>query len=74
MKRIRFEKSKYPEFEFLDNRRVLPICVIFALKVKRLLFKRYEAYIAHVIDISVSEVNLGNVLEITFLTICRDYL
>ena len=60
-KRIRFEKSEYPKFEFVGDRRVLPTCVISALKVKRLLHKGCEAYIAHVIDTSVSGVNLENV-------------
>ena len=60
-KKIRFEKLGYPEFEFVGNRRVLPTCVISALEVKRLLQKGCEAYIAHVIDTSISEVDLKNV-------------
>ena len=60
-KRIWFEKPGYPEFEFVGDRRVLPTCVIFALEVKRLLQKGCEAYIAHVIDTSISEVDLKNV-------------
>ena len=60
-KRIRFEKPGYPVFEFVGNRRVLPTCMISALKVKRLLHKGCEAYIAHVIDTSIFEVNLENV-------------
>ena len=36
-KRIRFEKSEYPEFEFVGDRRVLPTCIISVLEVKRLL-------------------------------------
>ena len=36
-KRIRFEKPRYPKFEFVGDRRVLPTCVISALEVKRLL-------------------------------------
>ena len=34
-KKIRFEKPRYPEFEFVGDRRVLPTCVISALKAKR---------------------------------------
>ena len=60
-KKIRFEKPGYSEFEFVGDRRVLPTCIIFALKVKRLLQKGCEAYIAHVIDTSISEVDLKNV-------------
>ena len=45
----------------MGDRRVLPTCVISALEVKRLLHKRCEAYIAHVIDKLVSKVNLENV-------------
>ena len=60
-KKIRLEKSGYPEFEFVGDRRVLPTCVISTLEVKRLLQKGCEAYIAHVIDTSISEVDLKNV-------------
>ena len=78
-KRIRFEKPRYLEFEFVGDRRVLPTCVISALEVKRLLQKGCEAYIAHVIDTSISEVDLKNVPVVYefpnfFLRICRDYL
>ena len=45
----------------MGDRRVLPTCVIFALEAKRLLHKECEAYLAHVIDISVTKVNLENV-------------
>ena len=38
-KKIRFEKPRYPKFEFDDDRRVLPTCVISALETKRLLLK-----------------------------------
>ena len=63
----------------MGDRRVLPTCVISALEVKRLLQKGCEAYIAHVIDISISEVDLKNVPVVYefpnfFLRICRDYL
>ena len=74
-KRIKFEKLGFLKFEFVGDRRVLPTCVISALKVKRLLQKGCEAYIAHVIDTSVSEVNLENVLVICeFLDVFPDYL
>ena len=63
-KRIRFEKLGYPEFEFMGDRRVLPTCVISTLEVKRLFQKGCEAYIAHVIDTSVFEVNLEDVLVV----------
>ena len=59
-KKIRFEKPGYLEFEFDGDRRVLPTCVIFALEAKRLLLKRCESYLAHVIDFA-TEVNLENV-------------
>ena len=77
-KRIRFEKSGYPEFEFVGDRRVLPTCVISALEVKRLLQKGCEAYIAHVIDTSVSGVNMEMYrwyvsFQMSFLMIYRDY-
>ena len=60
-KKIWFEKPRYPEFEFVGDRRILPTCVISALKAKRLLLKGYKSYLAHVVDTSVIEVNLGNV-------------
>ena len=45
----------------MGDRRVLPTCIISALEVKRLLHKGCKAYIAHVIDTSISEVDLKNV-------------
>ena len=57
-KKIWFEKPRYPEFEFVGDRRILPICVISALEAKRLHFKGCESYLAHVLDTSVIEVNL----------------
>ena len=60
-KKIWFEKPRYPEFEFVGDRRILPTCVISTLEAKRLLFKGCESYLAHVLDTSVTEVNLENV-------------
>ena len=60
-KEIRFEKSGYPEFEFVGNRRVLPTRVISALEAQRLLLKGCESYLAHVVDTSIIEVKLENV-------------
>ena len=57
-KKIQFKKPGYPEFEFEGDRRVLPICVIFALEAKRLLLKRCESYLAYVVDTSIIEVKL----------------
>ena len=60
-KKIRFEKLGYPKLEFIDDRRILPTCVIFALEAKRLLFKGCESYLAHVLDTFVTKVNLETV-------------
>ena len=57
-KKIVFKKLGYLELEFEGDRRILPTCVISALEAKRLLHKGCEAYLAHVIDKSFSEVNL----------------
>ena len=78
IKKIRFEKPKYPEFEFAGDRRVLPTCVISALEAKRLLLKRCESYLAHVVDTSMTEVKLENVPIVCefpdfFWRIYRDY-
>ena len=53
-----FKKSRYLELEFEGDRRILPTCVISALEAKRLLHKGCEAYLAHVIDKSSSEITL----------------
>ena len=45
----------------MGDKRVLPTCVIFALEAKGLLHKGCEVYLAHVIDTSISEMNLENV-------------
>ena len=63
-KKIVFKKSRYPKLEFERDRRILPTCVISALEVKKLLHKGCEAYLAHVIDNSSSEVTLDNMLVV----------
>ena len=60
-KKIWFEKPGYLELEFVGDRRILLTCVISALEAKRLLLKRCESYLAHLLDNSVIEVNLKNV-------------
>ena len=60
-KNILFKKSRYPELEFEGDRKILLTYVILALEAKRLLHKDCEAYLAHVIDKSLSEVTLDNV-------------
>ena len=60
-KKIVFKKPRYLELEFEGDRKILPTCVISALEAKRLLHKGCEAYLAHVIDKSSSEVTLDNV-------------
>ena len=65
--------------EFVGDRRILSTCVIFTLKAKRLLLKGCESYLAHVVNTSVTEVNLKNVpmvcefLDVFFQRIYRDY-
>ena len=61
-KKIRFEKHGYIELEFVGDRKILPTYVISALEAKRLLLKGCESYLAHVLDASVIEVKLKNVL------------
>ena len=63
-KKIVFKKSGYLKTEFKGDRRILPTCVILALEAKRLLHKGCEAYLAHVIDNSSSEITLDNVLVV----------
>ena len=63
-KKIVFKKSRYPELEFESDKRILPTCVISVLEAKRLLHKRCEAYLAHVVDKSTLKVALDNVLVV----------
>ena len=56
-----FSKLGYPKLEFEGDKRVLPLCVILILEAKRLLHKRCEAYLAHVVNKSSSEVTLDSV-------------
>ena len=60
-KKVVFRKSRFSELEFEGDRRVLPTCMILALEAKRLLHKGCEAYLAHVIDTSISDVTLESV-------------
>ena len=61
-KNVVFRKPGFLELEFKGGRRVLPTCVISTFEAKRLRYKGCEAYLAHVVDISISEVTLRNVL------------
>ena len=56
-----FQKPGFSELEFEGDHRVLPTCVISALKAKRLLHKGCEAYLAYMIDISTSKMTLESV-------------
>ena len=60
-KKIVFYKLGFLKLKFEEDHRVLPTCVISTLKVKRLLHKGCEAYLAHVIDTSTSKVTLKSV-------------
>ena len=60
-KKIVFRKSGYLELEFEGHKRVLTTCVISILETKRLLHKGYKAYLAYVVDKSISEVTLDSV-------------
>ena len=60
-KKTMFRKPRYPNLKFKGDKRVLSTCVILALEAKRLLHKRCEAYLAHVVDKSTLEVALDNV-------------
>ena len=61
IKKIGFKKSGYLDLEFEGDRRILPMCVISTFEVKRLLHKRCEAYLTHVVDKSTPEVVLDSV-------------
>ena len=54
-------KLGYPKLEFVDDKKILPTCVILAFEAKKLLHKGCKAYLAHVIDKSTLEINLENV-------------
>ena len=60
-KKFVFKKLGYPELEFEGDRRILPTCVISALKARRLLHKGCKAYLAHVIDKFSFEVTMESV-------------
>ena len=60
-KKIVFKKLGYLDLEFEGDRRILPTCVISALKANRLQHKGCEAYLTYVVDKSTLEVALDNV-------------
>ena len=72
--KVVFQKPRYPELEFDGDRRILPTCVISALKAKRLLHKGCEAYLADVVDKFSSAVTLDSVVVVReFLDVfCED--
>ena len=63
-KKIVFWKPRYPKLEFDGDRRILPTYVISTLETRKLLHKGCETYLAHVIDKSLSEVTVVNMLVI----------
>ena len=60
-RKVVFWKPEFPELKFVGDRRILLTCVILALKAKELLHKGCEAYLAHVVDKSTSEMTLRSV-------------
>ena len=64
IKKVVFQKSRFPKLEFGGDRRILPTSVISALEEKRLLHKGCEAYLAYVIDTSTLKVTLESVLVV----------
>ncbi|WRX12994.1 Reverse transcriptase domain - like 10 [Theobroma cacao] len=60
-KEVILESLEGAKVVFTGERRVLPYCVISALKALKLVRKGYPAYLAHVIDISREEPKLENV-------------
>ncbi|WRX28300.1 hypothetical protein QQP08_020789 [Theobroma cacao] len=60
-KEVILQSSEGAEVVFTEKHRVLPFCVVSALKALKLVRKGYPAYLAHVIDISREEPKLENV-------------
>ncbi|WRX08900.1 Reverse transcriptase domain - like 8 [Theobroma cacao] len=60
-KEVILQSSEGAEVVFRGEHRVLPFCVILALKALKLVRKGYPAYLAHVINISREEPKLENV-------------
>ncbi|WRX12993.1 Reverse transcriptase domain - like 10 [Theobroma cacao] len=60
-KEVILQSLEGAEVVFTGERRVLPYCIISALKALKLVRKGYPAYLAHVIDISREEPKLENV-------------
>ena len=60
-KKVIFRNLGYPKLEFEGDQKVLLTCVILTLEAKRLLHKGCEAYLAHVVDKSSSEVTMDSV-------------
>ncbi|EOX94106.1 DNA/RNA polymerases superfamily protein [Theobroma cacao] len=60
-KKVVLRNSKGAEIVFVGERRVLPSCVISAIKASKLVQKRYPAYLAYVIDTSKGEHKLEDV-------------
>ena len=58
--KVIFRNLGYPKLEFEGDQKVLLTCVILTLEAKRLLHKGCEAYLAHVVDKSSSEVTLDS--------------
>ena len=51
-------KTRISKLEFKDDYKVLLTCVILTLEARKLLHKRYEAYLKHVVDKSTPKVVL----------------
>ncbi|WRX23768.1 Reverse transcriptase domain - like 10 [Theobroma cacao] len=74
-KEVIIQSLEGAEVVFTGEHRVLPFCVISALKALKLVRKGYPTYLAHVIDISREEPKLENVPVVSeFLNVFPDEL
>ncbi|WRX26676.1 Reverse transcriptase domain - like 10 [Theobroma cacao] len=60
-KEVILQNSERAEIVFAGERRILPSCVISAIKASKLVQKGYPAYLAHVIDASNGEPKLEDI-------------
>ena len=60
-KEVVFELGDQQKIVFYGERKIIPTCLISAVHASRLIRSGCQAYLAHVIDTSISEVKLPNV-------------
>lgn len=60
-KEVVFRIPGEAEVTFRGNRKILPTCLISAVKARKLLIKGCKAYLAHIVDVQAEKMKLEDI-------------